>query len=80
MTATIGTYAFGFMWAAVACLFLAMVLFCVGGAASKSKDNYGGETTATTTRKSRFGRRNKSARSRGSFIDSESQRPVVNEV
>lgn len=72
MTATIGQYAFGFMWAAVACLFLASVLFCVGGAASKKDDGYGGG-------RSRFGRK-RSTRSRGSFIDTDSQRPVVTEV
>lgn len=71
ITASIGQYAFGFMWASVACLFLASVLFCVGGAASK-RDEYGGG-------RSRFGRK-RSTRSRGSFIDTDSQRPVVTEV
>ncbi|MCJ1300810.1 hypothetical protein MMC08_003609 [Hypocenomyce scalaris] len=71
-TATIGKYAFGFMWAAVACFFLAMVLFCVAGVTSKS----GGAATSTSKRRYFGGK--KSTRSRGSFIDSESQRhPIV---
>lgn len=73
MTATIGQYAFGFLWGAVACLFLASVFFCIGGSASK-KSEYGGGSSGR-----RFGR-NKSTRSRGSFIDTDSQRPVVTEV
>jgi len=72
--AQIGKYAFGFMWAAAACLFLATVLFCVAGVTSRKRD-----TTYTGTRKSggRFWRRKKTVRDRGSFIDSESQRRVV---
>ena len=67
MTATLGRYNFGFMWAAVACLFIATVLFCAGGAADSSSSIGSG--------RARFGgRRKKSTRSnrdRGSFIDSE---------
>lgn len=67
MTATIGRYNFGFMWAAVVCLFIPTVLFCAGGAADRSGGGGGGG--------GRFrGRRNKSTKShrdRGSFIDSE---------
>jgi len=68
--ANVGVKAFAFMWTAVACLFMSTVLFCVGGAASRDK-SYSKKRTG-----SRFGR-NKSTRSRGSFIDSESQRRVV---
>lgn len=64
MTANLGKYNFGFMWASVAALFIATVLFCAGGAAGRSsrKGSGGG-----------FGRRSKSTKSdrnRGSFIDS----------
>lgn len=72
-TATLGKYNFGFMWAAVACLFLAMVFLCVGGATSSSsgsKRSGGG----------RFGRRQKSTRSRGSFIDKETAVNGTNDV
>ena len=63
-TATLGKYNFGFMWAAVACLFLAMVFLCVGGATSSSSGRKGSGG-------GRFGRRQKSSRNRGSFIDKE---------
>lgn len=62
--ANLGKYNFGFMWAAVACLFLATVFLCVGGATSSSS---GGRRS----KGGRFGRRQKSTRSRGSFIDKE---------
>ena len=65
MTASLGEMAFGFIWAAVACLFLATVLFCVAGVTSKSSG--GG-----------FGRK-RSTRSRGSFIDTEGQGRVKDE-
>lgn len=65
-TADIGNYAFGFEWASFACYFIATVLFCVGGSSSKG-DKYG-------TSKSRFGgKRSKSTRSRGSFINGEKE-------
>jgi len=69
-TATLGHYAFGFMWACVVCLLLATIFFFIGGG-MKHKDEYssGG----------RFSRK-RSTRSRGSFIDTDSQRPVVQEV
>ena len=74
--ATLGKYAFGFMWAAVACFFLAMVLFCVAGVASK-KSSAAATSSGAKKRGRYFGRKN-TARSRGSFIDSESQRrPIV---
>lgn len=63
-TAKLGSYNFGFMWAAVVCLFLATVLFCVGGAASRSKSTY----TKRTGGRTFMGRRKKSTRDRGSFI------------
>lgn len=74
-SASLGRYNFGFMWAAVACLFLATVMFCVGGAASGSRGTY----TKRTGGRSFMGRRKKSTRSRrsrGSFIDTEGQRKM----
>lgn len=72
--ASLGRYNFGFMWAAVACLFLSTMLFCVGGATS-------GNSGHSKSRKSGGGRnfmgRKKTVHNRGSFIDSESQRRVV---
>lgn len=60
--------AYGFTWAAFACWFLAMIFFCIGGSVGKE----------STGRKSYFGRK-RSTRSRGSFIDTESQRRVKDE-
>ncbi|KAH0274784.1 SUR7-domain-containing protein, partial [Aureobasidium melanogenum] len=70
-SAHLGAYAFGWTWAAFAAYFLAMVLFCVGGAVSKS--------STTAPRKGGMFGRKASTRSRGSFIDSESQRRVKEE-
>lgn len=56
--AQIGAYAFGFEWAAFVCFFLATILFCIGGSTSKSDSHRGFK-----------GRRSKSTRSRGSFIN-----------
>ncbi len=72
-TASLGRYNFAFMWAAVACLFLAMVMFCVGGAASRSKSS---TYTKRTGGKSFMGRRQKSQRDRGSFIGTDGQRKM----
>ncbi|KAL8710241.1 MAG: hypothetical protein Q9220_005172 [cf. Caloplaca sp. 1 TL-2023] len=75
-TATLGRYNFGFMWAAVAALFLATVLFCVGGVTGKKDKGY----TKRTGGKSFFGRKKSTAsRSRGSFIDPERQRRMEKE-
>jgi len=66
-TATLGRYGYGFTWGAMAAYLLATVFFCVGGSVSKDK-----------SKKSSLGR-NRSTKSRGSFIDSESQRRVKDE-
>ncbi|MCJ1474530.1 hypothetical protein MMC13_003188 [Lambiella insularis] len=71
-TATLGEYAFAFVWAAMACLFLATISFCIAGVTSKK------DKTTTARTGGRFGRR-KTAKERGSFIDSESQRRVKDE-
>jgi hypothetical protein len=69
--ARIGTYAYGFTWGAFACFLIATVLFCVGGSVGKSEPS-------RNTKTSYFGRK-RSTRSRGSFIDNESQRRVKDE-
>ncbi|KAL8686461.1 MAG: hypothetical protein Q9224_005441 [Gallowayella concinna] len=76
-TATLGRYNFGFMWAAVACLFLATLMFCVGGVTGKKDKTY----TKRTGGRSFMGRKKstKSDRDRGSFIDPERQRRMEKE-
>jgi len=73
MTASLGRYAFGFTWGAVAALFLASLGFFGGCCIGRNKD-----TTVRSTRRGFF-RRNKSTRSRHSFVDTESQRRVKDE-
>ncbi|KAI9778483.1 MAG: hypothetical protein M1816_004039 [Peltula sp. TS41687] len=76
--AHVGTMAFGFVWAALACLFLSTILFFMILATKKRRDT----TTTTpvrTTRRNRFFGRRRPARDRGSFIESESQRRVKDE-
>lgn len=76
-SATLGRYNFGFMWGAVACLFLSMMLFCVGGATSGSKEkSYTGKSGGKKGGRNFMGRR-KTVHNRGSFVDSESQKRVV---
>lgn len=55
----------GFAWASFACFFIAMVLFCLGGA-------LGGDRGDGVSRR----RSTKSTRSRASFMDTDSQRRV----
>ncbi|KAK0973521.1 Eisosomes component [Friedmanniomyces endolithicus] len=69
-TAALGRYAYGFTWGAMACYLIATILFCVGGSVGKKDNNY--------PKTSYFGRK-RSTRSRGSFVDSESQRRVKDE-
>ncbi|KAK0932412.1 Eisosomes component [Friedmanniomyces endolithicus] len=66
--ASIGVKGYAFTWVTFACYIIAMVLFCVGGSVGKSESSY--------DKKSSYFGRNKSTRSRGSFIDTESQRRV----
>ncbi|KAL8827968.1 MAG: hypothetical protein Q9170_006796 [Blastenia crenularia] len=73
-TASLGKYNFGFMWAAVACLFLATLLECVGGVTGRKDRTY----TKRTGGRSFMGRK-KNTRSRGSFIDPERQRRMEKE-
>lgn len=43
-SAGIGAYAFGFVWASWACLFLASILFCIGGIRRDDKQGYSGRS------------------------------------
>jgi len=61
--AHIGRYLMGFAWASFACFFLATIMFCLGG-------RLGGDRSSGVRRT----RSTKSSRSRGSFLDTESQR------
>lgn len=72
--ASLGQYNFGFVWAAMACLLIATVLFCLAGSTSAKTNSYKAEQRSE--KRGLFGRK-KNARSRGSFIDTESQRHVV---
>jgi hypothetical protein len=63
--AHIGRYLMAFAWASMACFFLATISFCLGG-------RLGGDRSSGVRRT----RSTKSNRSRGSFIDTESQRKV----
>lgn len=71
-TASLGRYMYGFTWGTWAAFFIATLLFCIGGSVGRN-DSY--------QKSSYFGRKRstRSARSRGSFIDSESQRRVKDE-
>lgn len=71
LTAEIGTYAFAFTWASTVALFFAAILFFGGCFVGRHSDG-------VSDRKSSF-RRSKSTRSRGSFVDTESQRRVKEE-
>jgi len=86
MSAHLGTYAFAWTWAAWGCITIAMLLLFSGAAVGGSKssnDNVRNTTsTRTTTGKSNnlgFFRRQRSTRSRGSFIDNDGQRRVKEE-
>lgn len=63
--ARIGRYLMGFTWAAVACFFLATIMFCLGG-------RLGGDSSSGMRRS----RSTKSNRNRGSFLETDSQRRV----
>ena len=74
-SASLGIKAYAFTWAAMGCFLIATILFCLGGSLGK-KDSY-----QQKSKTSYFGRKKstRSTRSRGSFIDSESQRRVKDE-
>ncbi|KAF2460509.1 SUR7/PalI family-domain-containing protein [Lineolata rhizophorae] len=78
LDAKVGVYAMAFTWTSVACFALATALFCVAGATGRHREREPRPSGA----RGRFGGlfRKKSARSthsRGSFLDSESQRRVI---
>ncbi|KAB2580400.1 hypothetical protein BFW01_g3387 [Lasiodiplodia theobromae] len=68
-SAHLGVKAYAFTWCAMACFLISTVLFCMSGAHRKD---------SVYTKRSFFGRKS-STRSRGSFIDAESQRRVKDE-
>jgi len=76
MSAQIGTYAFAFTWASVIALFIASIGFFGGCFVGRNKSN---NNDGVRDRQTGFFRRQRSTRSRGSFIDNESQRRVVKE-
>ncbi|KAL8955697.1 MAG: hypothetical protein Q9193_006543 [Seirophora villosa] len=78
-TASLGRYNFGFMWAAVACLFLSTLLLCVGGVTGKKDKTYTNRTGGRGFFRGSRKRSTKSTRSRGSFIDPERQRRMEKE-
>jgi len=73
-SAHLGVKAYAFTWATMACFLIASILLCVGGTMGKNE-------SSSYQKSSYFGRKRstRSARSRGSFIDSESQRRVKDE-
>jgi len=68
--ASLGIKAFAFTWATMGCFLIATILFCVGGSLGKNESKQ---------KKSSYFGRKRDTRSRGSFIDSESQRRVKDE-
>lgn len=73
--ADIGTYAFGFEWAAFACYFISTVLFCMSG---KGRKNNASKGAPDSPAKGTFfkGGRSTSTRSRGSFINGDNKEYV----
>jgi len=67
--AQLGVYAYGFTWGSFACYLIAMVLFCVGGAAGKSSSEGSSGGMFKRNKSTKSTRSQKSAR--GSFYDSE---------
>jgi hypothetical protein len=74
---SLGTYAFGFTWAAWACLLLSTLLF-FGGCCIGRNSNPTDKVRSKPSWLKSF-RRKGATRSRGSFIDTESQRRVKEE-
>ncbi|KAI9708752.1 MAG: hypothetical protein M1820_003707 [Bogoriella megaspora] len=70
--ASLGVKAFAFTWTSTFIFLLCTVLFCMGGSVSKTS------SSSYRRRRGLFGRK-ASTRSRGSFIDTESQRRVKDE-
>jgi len=72
--AKLGRYAFGFTWAAWACLFLATIFLFTGVGQKSHKEQKNAQTDGN--RRGGYFRRGGKRSSRGSFIDNESQRRV----
>jgi len=73
MNASLGRYAFGFTWGAAVALFIASVFFFFGCCIGR------GKSTDHVSNRGGIFRRNRSTRSRGSFVESESARRVKEE-
>jgi hypothetical protein len=75
--ARLGRYNFGFMWAAVACLLLSTILFCVGGALSRrsrTTTSNGNSHPVQNPGRIKFFQRRDKTMNRQSYIDSVDQR------
>lgn len=77
--ANIGKYSFGFMWAAMACLLLSTIMFCVGGATSSSRRSRktaidGQSHPVRNPGRIKFFQRKDKSMNRESYIDSVDQR------
>jgi hypothetical protein len=81
ISASIGSYAFGFTWGAWAAITVATALLFLGcGAGRKDNDQVRTRTAKTAGGNLSFFRRQRSGRSaRGSLVDNESQRRVKDE-
>jgi len=77
MSAKIGTYAFGWTWGAWACITLAVGFLFFGAAVGGSSSN--NDNVRTNKSSNRYFGRQRSTRSRGSFVDNEGQRRVKEE-
>jgi len=75
ISAHLGRYGFGFTWGAWACIFLACLFSFFGTIFGRSADRERSSAGSNVG----FFRRQRSTRSRGSFIDTESQRRVKEE-
>lgn len=76
LSAKIGTYAFGWTWGAWGCITIAVCLLFSGAAIGGSSPSSG---KARNKSNAGFFRRQRSTRSRGSFIDNDGQRKVKDE-
>lgn len=74
LDAKIGVYAFGWTWGAWGCITIAVILLFAGTSVGGSSD----DKVRNQSNKGFF-RRNRSTRSRGSFIDNDGQRRVKDE-
>lgn len=77
--AHIGKYAFGFTWGAWAAIFLATIFLFLGCGASNRKDDKVRSTRSSSGGSSLIFWKRQRRSTRGSFVDTESQRRVKDE-